>query len=271
MDSVGLYAGFCPPRTVTNLAVATIYLGPSLPTASSNLPQALGGPPYATRSCSGGSLPSGAVTRAAGELLPHLYLTATVVYFSVALSLRIAPGGCPAHHPALGRTFLERFRARPPSHRIRTDSSAPGARGAARVAPCDLVRRRKNAPASGALSRRSGPPGLTPDRRSVAEALVTRSGPEAARLRSRLAHASTCQINEALMSAPCAPAASRAFSSKLSRPSPHVPGRVRARAGSPPGLFGVLSPLTLCPITGWRWACPCPVFGVLSTVVGAAG
>jgi len=46
-------------HAVTGRAVATIYLGPSLPTASSNLPAGIGRAALpAARSCSGWGLPS---------------------------------------------------------------------------------------------------------------------------------------------------------------------------------------------------------------------
>ena len=112
----------------------------------------------------------------------------------------------------------------------------------------------KNAPACGpslsldSLSR----PGLTPDRRSVAEALVALgSGPEAAatlKVGARI----NLSVNEALMSATCAPASSL-FTGVLFEAIEAVTPRAWESAGAGgisifSGLFGVLSPADVVPV-----------------------
>ena len=129
----------------------------------------------------------------------------------------------------------------------------------------------KNAPACGpslslgSLSR----PCLTPDRRSVAEALVALgSGPEAAatlKVGARI----DLSVNEALMSAPCAPASSL-FTGVLFEAIEAVTPRAWESAGAGgisifSGLFGVLSPADVVPDHRLAMGVSLPGFGVLST------
>mgnify|MGYP000869118151 FL=1 len=129
----------------------------------------------------------------------------------------------------------------------------------------------KNAPACGpALSLESlSRPGLTPDRRSVAEALVALgSGPEAAatlKVGARI----DLSVNEALMSAPCAPASSL-FTGVLFEAIEAVTPRAWESAGAGgisifSGLFGVLSPADVVPDHRLAMGVSLPGFGVLST------
>ena len=80
------------------------------------------------------------VTIHPGELLPHLF-TLTAAYASVVCFLWHCPAGYPGWLLAItlpcgARTFLERFRARPPSRQIRIDHSARGATPAIGWSPC---------------------------------------------------------------------------------------------------------------------------------------
>ena len=84
----------------------------------------------------------------------------------------------------------------------------------------------KNAPACGpSLSLESlSRPALTPDRRSVAEALIALgSGPEAA-VTLKVGARIDLSVNEALMSAPCAPASSLFAPAPRGARTPHALG-----------------------------------------------
>ena len=190
MDLSAYTPGSVPALRYRKSAVATIYLGRRYRRPPATYPQALDGPPCLLLGLApGGVYLADAVTCAAGELLPRLF-TLTAAYAPVVCFLWHCPAGYPGWLLAItlpcgARTFLERFRARRPAGR----SASIIARMAA---PRDRVvtmliwlppSEGKNAPACGpSLSLESlSRPCLTPDRRSVAEALVALgSGPEAA-------------------------------------------------------------------------------------------
>ena len=129
----------------------------------------------------------------------------------------------------------------------------------------------KNAPACGpSLSLESlSRPALTPDRRSVAEALIALgSGPEAA-VTLKVGARIDLSVNEALMSAPCAPASSL-FTGVLFEAIEAVTPRAWESAGAGvisifSGLFGVLSPTDVVPDHRLAMGVSLPGFGVLST------
>ena len=129
----------------------------------------------------------------------------------------------------------------------------------------------KNAPESGpclsldALSR----PSLNADRRRVADALVALgSGPDAAAV-LKVGTRIDLSVNEALDSAPCAPASSLFTGVLFEAIETVAPGAWESVGASHvsvfSGLFGVLSPADLVPDHRLAMGVSLPGFGVLST------